>query len=80
MPILIVFCAKAVGDARAGDRFEAEKADQVPRLLQRGVLLVRDPGRSALTKKPLRVRQWCPIMTLSSTVMVRNSARFWKVR
>ncbi len=36
--------------------------------------------RSALAKKPLRVRQWRRPCTLSSTVMLPNSARFWKVR
>ena len=36
--------------------------------------------RSALLRKSLPATQWLPTRTLSSTVMVRNSARFWNVR
>src|SRR5579859_3372753 len=39
-----------------------------------------DGVRSALRRNPLRVRQWQPTMMFSSTLMVRKSARFWKVR
>ena len=39
------------------------------------------PGRrSALAKNPLEVRQWQPTITLSSTLILANSATFWKVR
>ncbi len=36
--------------------------------------------RSALARKPERERAWAPTITLSRTGMVRNMARFWKVR
>ena len=36
--------------------------------------------RSALLRKSLRPSGWPPTRTLSSTDMVRNSARFWNVR
>ena len=41
----------------------------------------RTIGRaSASARNPPRARQCAPIITFSSTVMVPNSARFWKVR
>ncbi len=36
--------------------------------------------RSALLRKSLPVRAWTPTITFCSTVMLGNSARFWKVR
>ena len=73
---------RKVGDAAMRDVGEIEELDQLP-----GDVGERRPPRarvqgsfSALVKKSLRPSGWLPTRTLSSTDMVRNSARFWNVR
>ena len=68
--------------ASSATRLEAEQREQRVRLVARRARpRARARGRrSALARKPPRVRQCAPTITLSSTLMLRNSARFWKVR
>ena len=78
---LLVPNGKSV-DRRVGDRVEIEQLDQfVDARAERALPRAAPAGRrSASAIKPVRVRQWPPTMMFSRTVMVRNSARFWKVR
>ena len=63
-------------------RVEAEQCDQLARRSVGRALARRATRgrRSALAKNPLDGAAVAPTMTLSSTLMVRNSARFWNVR
>ena len=72
---------RQVGDRPPRHGGELERLDELPGRGFQRVLLAPHPGQTERVAREIAgAHRWPPTRTLSSTDMVRNSARFWKVR